>query len=147
KAYLFEPNGDWHEPLRTTFAPWGNKVEVIPLVAGSRNGAGQISLDHFFQTRAQPNYIQMDVEAYEPDVLAGAGVLLRNATKLRLSICTYHRRLHFSKFERLLSSLGYTIGHSPGFFVLGVHMPYFRRGVLYAARGVTLPTAPGAAGQ
>jgi hypothetical protein len=141
KAYLFEPCPDWQEPLRATFMPWSDRVEILPLAVGAKEDDGQVSLDGFFQNRPFPNYIQMDVEGAEGDVLAGARKLLENASKLRLSICTYHRRLDFPKFERLLGDRGYAIHHSPGFYVLGVRMPYFRRGILYAARGVAQPTA------
>jgi hypothetical protein len=146
KAYMFEPDADWHEPLRNTFAGWGGKVEIVPLAAASSDGPGRVSLDHFFQDRPAPHYIQMDVEGAELDVLNGARNLLRNAVKLRLSICTYHKRLDFPTFEQLLSGQGYTIGHSPGFYQLGVRMPYFRRGILYASRGAPPQTAAGAAG-
>lgn len=142
KAYLFEPNTDWHEPLRATFAPWGDKVEVVPLAAGSRDGDRQVSLDHFFKDHPSPNYIQVDVDGLEQDVLDGARNLLRNSSKLRLSLCTYHKRLDFPKFDNLLRSMGYTIHHSPGFFLIGVRMPYFRRGVLYASRGVNQNASP-----
>lgn len=141
KAYLFEPNADWHEPLRATFAPWGNKVEVIPLAADSKDGEGRVKLDSFFKGRPQPNYIQVDVDGVEREVLAGANSLLRDAGKLRLSLCTYHQRLDFPEFERLLGGLGYRIHHSPGFFLIGVRMPYLRRGILYASRGASPPAA------
>jgi hypothetical protein len=136
KAYLFEPNPDWHEPLRATFAPWGDKAEIVPLAVGSRNCDGQISLDHFFKDRASPNYIQVDVDGLEEDVLDGARNLIRNSSKLRLSLCTYHKRLDFRKFANWLGGMGYVIGHSPSFFFLGVRRLCFRRGVLYASRGV-----------
>jgi hypothetical protein len=135
RAHLFEPNRDWHEPLRATFALWGNKVEVVPLAVGAKDGEGRVRLDTFFKERPRPNYIQVDVDGVEQDVLAGARGILQHAGKLRLSICTYHKRLDFQKFERLLGGLGYRIHHSPGFFLIGVRMPYLRRGILYASRG------------
>lgn len=141
KAYLFEPGSDWHEPLRATFAPWGDRVEIVPLAVSTDENDGQVNLDGFFQNRPLPNYIQMDVEGAEGDVLAGARKLLDDSSKLRLSICTYHKRLDFPKFARLLGGRGYAIHHSPGFYVLGVRMPYFRRGILYASRGVDQPAA------
>ena len=140
KAHLFEPNSDWHEPLHATFAPWGNRVEVVPLAVDSQDAEGRVKLDTFFKERPQPNYIQVDVDGGERDVLAGAHGILQDAGKLRLSICTYHQRLDFPKFEGLLGGLGYRIHHSPGFFLIGVRMPYLRRGILYASRGT--PQSP-----
>ncbi|HTQ51906.1 MAG TPA: hypothetical protein VMJ12_14445 [Candidatus Acidoferrales bacterium] len=142
KAYLFEPNSDWHEPLRSTFAPWGNRVEIVPLAVGSKDGEGRTRLDTFFKERPPPNYMQVDVDGVEQAVLEGANCLLRNAAKLRLSICTYHKRLDFQKFEQLLGGLEYSIHHSPGFFLIGVRMPYLRRGILYASRGMAQPAFP-----
>ena len=140
KAYLFEPDPNWVEPLRMTMKPWGEKVEIVPLALGSRDADGVIRLDSFLVKRPQPNFIQMDVEGAERDVLAGAENLLREARKLRLSICVYHKRLDFPGFAERLAKLGYDIGHSPGFYVIGVRMPYLRRGVLYASRTATLKT-------
>jgi hypothetical protein len=142
KAYLFEPCLDWHEPLRATFAPWGEKVEILPLAIGPRDGDGQVSLDNFFRNRPSPNYIQAEVEGAEWGMLEGARNLLRSASKLRLSLCTYHNRLDFPRFAHLLSSMGYNIDHSPGFFFIGaIRMPYFWRGVLYASRRVSQPAS------
>jgi len=142
KAYLFEPDSNWVEPLRMTMEPWREKVEIVPLALGSRDTDGVVRLDSFLANRPQPNFVQMDVEGAEGDVLDGAENLLREAGKLRLSICTYHKRLDFQKFAKRLVKLGYDIGHSPGFFVIGVRMPYFRRGVLYALRGPSQPLPP-----
>ncbi len=135
KAYLFEPVPDWSEPLRATLKPWGDKAEVVPLFLGRKAAAGHVSLDQFFHERPWPNYIQMDVEGAEMAVLEGGLNLLRNSPRLRLSICTYHQRPDFRRFSRLLGSLGYRIGHSPGYYFIGVRAACLRRGVLYASRG------------
>lgn len=142
KAYLFEPDPNWTEPLGRTMKPWGEKVEIVPLALGSRDADGVIRLDSFLAKRPQPNFVQMDVEGAEGEVLDGAENLLRAAGKLRLSICTYHRRLDFQKFSKRLARLGYDIGHSPGLYVIGVRMPYFRRGILYASRGASQTLRP-----
>jgi hypothetical protein len=142
KAYLFEPNADWHEPLRATFAYCGDKVEIIAMAVDAKDGAGRVSLDSFFVGRPHPNYIQVDVDGVERDVLAGTRNLLRGSGKLRLSICTYHKRLDFEEFEQLLSGCGFHIHHSPGFFLIGVRMPYLRRGILYASRSRIMPEVP-----
>lgn len=137
KAYLFEPCAAWHEPLRATFTPWGDKVEVVPLAVSSKNGDASVTLDRFFENRHAPNFIQVDVDGRESDVLSGGMRLLRNATKLRLSICTYHNRLDFPRFEKILEESDYIISHSPGFYFIGVRAPYFRRGILRAMRKKT----------
>lgn len=134
KAYLFEPDPTWHESLRCTFAPWGDKTEILPLAAGSETTSSQIRLDDFFKNRSSPNYIQADVEGAEFEVLKGAQRILRDSSKLRLSLCTYHNTPDFSRFENLLRGMGYEISHSPGYYFLGVKRPYFRRGILYGSR-------------
>jgi hypothetical protein len=141
KAYLFEPCSDWHEPLRATLAPWGDRAEVVPLALGAEQGPGQTSLDIFFRERLLPNYIQVDVDGVDKEVLAGARHILGASPKLRLSLCAYHQRLDYQYFERLLSGLGCAIHHSPGFYLLGVREPLFRRGVLYALRGAPVPAS------
>jgi hypothetical protein len=140
KAYLFEPDPNWTEPLRTTMKPWGEKVEIVPKALGSRDVDGVLRLDSFLAGRLRPNFIQIDVEGAELEILKGAEHLLREAEKLRLSICTYHRRLDFPSFAKRLTRLGYDIGHSPGFYIIGVRMPYLRRGVIYASRNADQKT-------
>jgi hypothetical protein len=134
KAYLFEPAAHWHEPLKATFESLADKVEVVPLAVTARSGEGQISLDDFFEGKAPPNFIQVDVDGADWPVLQGARRTIENARKLRLALCTYHKRLDFPKFSSFLKDRGYTVGHSPGFFLIGVRMPYLRRGVLHANR-------------
>lgn len=137
KAYLFEPGSHWHEPLKATFAPWREKVEIVPYAAASTDTGDRRRLDTFFSDKPAPNFIQMDVDGAEHDVFAGAEGVLTNTEKLRLSICTYHQRLDFSEFSSFLSEKGFSIGNSPGFFLLGVRKPYFRRGIIYASKGTT----------
>jgi Methyltransferase FkbM domain len=134
KAYLFEPDSMWHESLCCTFASWGDKAEILQMAAGSETTASQTSLDDFFKNRPFPNYIQADVEGAELSVLKGAQSILQHSSKLRLSFCTYHNRPDFYRFESMLRSAGYEISHSPGYYFIGVRMPYFRRGILYASR-------------
>jgi hypothetical protein len=109
-------------------------VEVVPLAVAATSGEGQISLDDFFKGKTPPNFIQVDVDGVDWGVLKGARGIIANALKLRLALCTYHKRLDFPKFANFLKPLGYTIGHSPGFFLIGVRMPYLRYGVLHASK-------------
>lgn len=139
KAYLFEPDPVWHEPLRATFSAQADKVEILPLAVGAETRPGQTSLDHFFKNRPGPNYIQADVEGAEMEVLNGAEKLVAESSKLRLSICTYHNSSDFKRFEGFLSGAGYEIGNSRGYYFIGVRYPYFRRGVLYAWRVKNAP--------
>jgi hypothetical protein len=134
KAYLFEPASHWHEPLRATFEPWADKVEIVPLGVADSSGDGQISLDDFFKGKEPPNFIQVDVDGVDWEVLLGARSIIKDAKKLRLALCTYHKRLDFQKFAGFLKPLGYEIDHSPGYYLIGVRMPYMRHGVLYASK-------------
>ncbi|MDW7979634.1 MAG: FkbM family methyltransferase [Verrucomicrobiales bacterium] len=135
KAILFEPNPAWVEPLLATFAQFSDQVEVVPIALGSNDAPGTIKLDSFLRARPEPNYIQIDVDGAEWDVLRGARETIAKARKLRLSVCTYHRRLDYRRFGAFLRRYGYQLGHSHGFYLMGVRMPYLRRGVLYAWRG------------
>lgn len=57
---------------------------------------------------ATPTYIKMDIEAAEPDALAGARALLQKH-KPALAICTYHRSEHLWQIPNLIHSI------SPGY--------------------------------
>jgi Methyltransferase FkbM domain len=134
KAYLFEPDPVWHQPLQKTFSTCADKVEILPLAVSAETGPGQTSLDDFFKDRPGPNFIQADVEGAEIEILKGAKRSLSESRKLRLSLCTYHNSSDFKRFETFLRGAGYEIGHSRGYFFMGVRFPYFRRGIMYAWR-------------
>ena len=50
KIYLFEADEEWIDVLKTTFAPWKEKVEIICKYVSDNDENGNITLDSFFKT-------------------------------------------------------------------------------------------------
>lgn len=85
-----------------TFAAGG---DVASRVSSSETGVSVEarrldSLDWQFM----PTYLKMDIEGAEPDALAGAANLLRDAQPV-LAICLYHRLEHLWQIPNLIHSL------------------------------------------
>jgi hypothetical protein len=91
KAYIFETENYWVELLKKTYAPFGNKVEIIQGFVG--DCPGNISLDEFFKDREKPVFLKLDVEGSELSVLQSAKRLLNDKSlPLQIACCTYHRQ-------------------------------------------------------
>jgi FkbM family methyltransferase len=85
--------------LRFAASGWGN-------AAISEAGGIEVpcsALDDLLETES-PTYIKMDVEAAEPDALAGAARLLRRS-RPALAICAYHLQDHLWRIPLLIRDL------------------------------------------
>jgi hypothetical protein len=134
RVYLFEPDRRWIEPLGLTLAPWKDKVNVVPLFLGNREGEGWTTLDRYLAAKEPVvNYLQADVEGGEMDVLQGAQEMLRKSRPARASICCYHKRGDEEQLAGKLTALGFETAYSPGYY-LQYRYPYLRRGVIRARK-------------
>ena len=117
KIYLFEPDTKWIEPLRRTFAPFGDKVELITRYVSNFTDDKHITIDDALPNlRGKNIFVKMDVEGYEPDALRGAKNLLTN-NKVRASVCTYHNADDLIKVKSILRQYGYQTSVSDGYMV------------------------------
>lgn len=137
-VYLFEADGRWAKALETTFAPWKHKVTISRSLVGKQSGDGLVALDDFFAGKAPPNFLKLDVEGYEADVLNGARKTLARARDVRAAVCTYHRQEDEENLAALLRELGFTFEASRGYMLLyrdpAFAAPYFRRSLLRATK-------------
>lgn len=137
KIYLFEPDTQWIEPLKHTFAPFGDKVEFIPRYVSNHTDGGFITIDDALpEVRGKNIFLKMDVEGAEPDALRGAKNILTN-NKVRASVCTYHNADDLIKVKSILRQYGYQTSVSNGYmvFINGFNIldtADFRKGVVRA---------------
>lgn len=134
-VWLFEAGEQWQRPLQLTFAPWRDKVTVVPKRVGAGSGEGQVTLDEFFRDREEKiGFLKIDVDGAEQEVFDGMQELLKGQRIRRIALCTYHRQGDADHFARLLGDLGYRISFSPGYMIFRkrIEPPYLRRGVLKA---------------
>lgn len=93
KVYLFECEPEWIEVLKTTFAPWKDKCEIIEKRVSSVCNDNSITLDEFLKDRPIDNlFLKMDIEGAECAALCGAKELFSKAMNMDFAICTYHRK-------------------------------------------------------
>jgi hypothetical protein len=141
KLYLFECDSGWIESLTETFKPWENKVEIINKYVSDNDKDNTTSLDTFFKER-EINFIKADVEGAETAIIKGAENILLSSKKLKIAICTYHRKNDYDDLKNILSAYGYNIDHSKGYiFHLGeknLTPPYLRRCLIRCSRQQTI---------
>lgn len=139
QIYLFEADKSWLPALEKTFHNYKEKVKILNKYVTNHNSNSEITLDSFLEGRKIRNdanvYIKIDVEGVEQDVLEGLKNTLKNYSKLRMAICTYHNQEdescirktleEYNKFD-FLSSKGYMIL----FYAKDLKPPYLRRGIL-----------------
>jgi hypothetical protein len=132
-AYIFEADGNWFEMLKKTYEPFKDKVTLINGFVG--DGYGNISLDEYFKGKEKPTFVKIDVEGMEGSVIRGMSGIIKDSSRLRLAVCTYHRQEDAPYIEWLLGD-SFEIGYSNSYFW---HMPdpmppFLRHGVLRATK-------------
>ena len=139
KVYLFECSDGWQKPLKKTFEPWGDKVEIIPLKLSSTEELSSTTLDRFFENKEPPTILKIDVDGDEKSLLEGAKNLLKNLDYLRIALCIYHKINDELEFTHLLQNLNFTVKTSQGYMIFyldePLQEPYLRRALLFASKG------------
>lgn len=138
KVYLFENDRRWIEALKATFAPWGDKAEIINKYVSDRNDDTHVSIDSFISTNECPTFIKIDVDGAEDSVLRSCSGLFQSGRPLKVALCTYHKKDDEKLFTTLLENVGFTVEPSAGYMIhyydKKIAPPYLRRGLLRAAR-------------
>lgn len=61
RVVLFECDEEWIEALNATFAPWKEKVTIIPKLVSSHTHEATVSIGDFLKTFPQkPHFVKMD---------------------------------------------------------------------------------------
>ncbi len=133
KLYIFEPEEQWQAPLQATFAPWKDKVFVVPKFISRQCDDMTVTLDSYFADKEKPTFLKLDVEGFESNVLDGAHEILSRSIR-RAVICTYHRAGDEENLSQLMREHKFSVNPSYGYmlFKLFEHAqpPYFRRGLI-----------------
>lgn len=89
--YAFDPELEDAKLLAAVRRQQPDKIELIRKFCGSVDNDDTVTLDGFVQSQnlSTVDFIKMDIEGMEADVLANAKIVLSNF-KPKLAICTYH---------------------------------------------------------
>jgi hypothetical protein len=137
RAYLFEQDSEWVEALEATFAPWREKVVIVPAFVSDRNDNDNVSLDHYFlQHPEKPDFYKIDVEGAEASVLEGMKEMLRKKP-VKIALCTYHHQGDFEIFSRFFAQNGFSYRPNPGVMIFQNDLdhivpPFFRKCLIKA---------------
>jgi glycosyltransferase involved in cell wall biosynthesis len=138
EIYLFETDSEWLSVLKETFAPWKSKVKIINKFVSDITGDYSIRLDDFLTTEV--NFIKVDIEGAEAQLLNGAQKLLDQNTNIKIAICAYHKLNDEVILKKMLSDKGFYTKISDGYmlyesWINGKHPSfYLRRGLIRAQK-------------
>lgn len=141
KIYLIEDDSSWIEALRLTFAPYQEKVEIIPKTLNTYDTENSITIDTI-NTNNNLNFIKMDIEGVEKEALQGAKYTLANSSSLKLAICTYHYEREEKEIYNMLLDYNLEITYTNGymFYIYEGNSPKMdqtvslRRGIIQAKK-------------
>jgi len=135
--YLFETDPEWIAALEQTYKPWKEKVTIVNKFVSNRNDGQHVSLDNYFKNKPGIDFLKVDVDGAETDLLEGAKEILKSNKKLKLALCTYHRQQDEQLFGDLLRKFGFTVSTSSGYMLFSegnFAPPYLRRGLIRAVK-------------
>jgi hypothetical protein len=127
-AYLFECEEYWMKALNATFAPWKDKVTIIPKYVSDKNDEENITIDRFLEGKDKTGlFLKMDIEGYEQAALKGAEKTLQEASDIDFSICTYHREEDAIEIAKRLKARHFETEYTEGFMYMGKN---FRKAII-----------------
>jgi hypothetical protein len=138
RIVLFESGKEWIEPLKATFAPWKEKVEIVNKFAGDVTSTKCVTLDDYFSPEEKLSFLKIDVEGAESKLLSGCKRILSGVKPLKVAICTYHKAEDERELNEMLVRDGFETAHSDGFMLVytdrKLKAPYLRRGLIRAVK-------------
>jgi glycosyltransferase involved in cell wall biosynthesis len=114
KIYLVECDSRWLPALERTFAPYRDKVVLVPKMLGNQNDDGYISMDAMTQGE-KIDFIKMDVEGAEADALLGAKETLQRNPAMKCVVATYHAHGMGEQVKQILTEQGFAVSESAGY--------------------------------
>ena len=113
KIYIIENNPDWLAALQATFAPYADKVTIIPKRLSDTDNDECVSIDNIAQ-KANVSYIKMNIEGEEIAAVKGANKTLSKCRSIKLLLATYHRHNDADVLSKMLLELGFSVRFSKG---------------------------------
>ena len=136
-AYVFECDPLWEEPLKKTFAPWKDKVTIVPKYIGERITDTETTFDAFLKEEnlsGEHLFVKCDIEGAEEAFLRGADEAL-SGEDMDLAVCLYHRKEAEQNIKEVMEKKGASYTVAPGYlfpagFEKKLAFPCFRRGIM-----------------
>jgi len=136
-AYLFETDEEWIEALNATFSEYKDKVTIVNKYVANKNDEMNVRIDTYFND-AKIDFIKIDVDGAEQELLNGAREILARKGPLKIAICTYHNQNDEEIFNKMLGKYNFTCRTSDHFMLFfydeNIKEPYLRRGIIRAKK-------------
>ena len=113
KVYIIEADIRWIEALKKTFEPYRDKVIILNVFLTSVDSGRMRTLDSIVKEKI--DFLKMDIEGFEWDVLNGAKRIMKVSEKIKCSICTYHRVFDGELIKASLEKYGIKCEYSYGY--------------------------------
>jgi hypothetical protein len=136
KIYIFEADPELLEALQATFAPWKEKVFIVNKYVSNKTEAECVTLDYFFKDQEIPNFIKVDIEGAEYDLIQGGKKTLSTNKDMKVILASYHKHNDDKILSEEIQKFGFQTTFSKGYMLSlwdGVlKEPYLRRGLIRA---------------
>lgn len=133
---LFEADEEWLKALHATFAPWKDKVVIVPKYVSDIDDDQNSTISSFIKENPHlvPDFIKIDVEGAEMKVMKGMGEHM-GRKGLKMAVTTYHYLNDYQEISAFLSQWGFLQEPSEGVTLLTLEeqrAPFFRKGLIRA---------------
>lgn len=138
KIYLIEPDINWLEALKHTFADYLDKVVFVNKALSDYIDEDTTTLDEVLNGNSI-NILKMDIEGAEVEALNGAEKSISISNRLKCFVCTYHQEYAYDCIVDYFKKHGLRCEHSLGYMyypdTLSMKRPKLRRGLVRAFKG------------
>ena len=114
RIYIFEPDSDWIEALKHTFADYKDKVVIIQRCVSNYKDKMTTTIDEVV-TESAINFLKMDIEGEEFYALCGAENTLKKSNNVKCVVCSYHQEFAYYAIKSKLEEYGFKTKHSDGY--------------------------------
>lgn len=135
RVVLVESASQWMEPLRRTFAPFGDKVTFVEKLVSAVDTNKTVSLEKLLsETEFRSAFVKMDIEGCELSSISSAVNVLKEKEGVKMAVASYHRQHDADELSQLFHSLGYASEFSNGYMLFDQYdtpaPPFFRKGMI-----------------
>lgn len=137
-AFLIEADAVWLPALQATFAPYKDKVTIIPKYLSDKNDKHNVTLATLLANHTESCFIKMDIEGAEKQVVKCSMDFLKSRENVRLVCCTYHYQHDAEELSELFEAIGYKYTFSDGYLLFALYdnlePPYLRHVLIRAQK-------------
>ena len=128
EIYLIECSDEWISALKETFAPYKEKIHIIPKFAGRFDDNQSVTLDTLLSDYSDENiFIKMDTQGMELDILKSSMKVLQN-NRCKLSCATCYTKEEAEELTIFFDNMGYHCATSDGYMLFYFGWPTLRNG-------------------